>query len=78
MKNLTESKKWKLIKELEDQLLPEDTIQARWIRLNELAQLGKELDLHVDNSDKMIVWERWAKIKDAYEKRLMDGKPPTK
>jgi len=76
MKDLTESEKWKLIRELEKKPLPEDTIQARWIRLNELARLGRELDLHVDNSDKMIVYERWAKIRDAYEKRLQSGKPP--
>ncbi len=78
MKNLTESEKWQLIKELEDKPLPEDTIQARWFRFNELSQLGKELGLHVDNSDKMIVWERWTKIKDAYESSLMNGEPPTK
>jgi hypothetical protein len=74
MKKLSEGEKWQLIKELEAKPLPKDTIQARWIRLNELAQLGKELDLHIDNSDKMIVWERWAKLKDMYESGLWDGK----
>ena len=78
MKNLTESEKWQLIKELEDKELPEDTIQARWERLNELFQLGRELGLHVDNSDKMIVHERWAKLRVAYEKRLQQEKPSEK
>jgi len=78
MNTLTESQKWQLVKELEKKELPEDTIQARWKRLNEIVQLGKELGLHVDNSDKIIVYERWAKIKDAYEKRLQDGKPAEK
>jgi hypothetical protein len=75
MENLTESEKWKLIEELQRKPLPEDTFQARWIRLNELAKLGRELDLHVDHSDKMSIYQRWAKIKDAYEKRLQAGKP---
>jgi len=70
MKNPTESEKWNLIKELEAKEPPEDTIQARWHRLNELGKLGKELGLHVDDSDKMVVWQRWAKIKEIYEKGL--------
>jgi len=52
--------------------------QARWILLNDLARLGRELGLHVDNSDKLIVYERWAKIKDTYEKGLQDGTPAEK
>jgi hypothetical protein len=75
MRDLTESEKWKLIRELEKKPLPEDTLQARWVRVNELALLGKELGLHLDRSDKMIVYERWAKLKDAYEKGLWTGKP---
>jgi len=78
MKDLTESEKWQLIKELEDKELPEDTIQARWNRLIELGRLGKELGLHVDTSDKMIVYERWAKIKEIYERGLRDHKLPPK
>lgn len=78
MNHSTESEKWKLIKELENKPLPEDTTQARWIRLNELARLGQELDLHVDRSDKMIVYERWMKIKREYEKGLGSEKLSTK
>jgi hypothetical protein len=78
MNTLTESEKCQLIKELEDKPLPADTVQARWERLNELGWLGKELDLHVDNSDKMIVYERWAKLRDVYEKRLQSTKPSEK
>lgn len=78
MNNPTESEKWKLIRELEKKPLLEDTIHARWIRLNELARLGQELDLHVDRSDKMIVYERWVKIKQGYEKGLESEKLSTK
>jgi len=78
MNNLTESEKWTLIRKLEKKPLPKDTIQTRWERLNELAQLGRELDLHIDHSEKMIVYERWARIKDAYEERLRDKKPEEK
>ena len=74
MKDRTESEKWKLIQELENKELPEDTIQARWKRLNELGHLGKELGLSVDHSDKFVVYERWAKLKDMYERGLWDGK----
>jgi len=75
MSNLTESEKWKLIKDLEKKPLTEDTIQARWIRLNELANLGRELGLHVDKPDKMIVYERWAKLREIYESGLWSGRP---
>ena len=43
MNNLTESQKWLLIKELEKRELPEDTLKARWKRLNEIWQLANEL-----------------------------------
>lgn len=67
MNNLTESEKWQIIRELEKKKLPEDTIQARWIRLNEIWQLANELGLKRMEEDKAEIYERWAKIKDAYE-----------
>jgi len=69
---LTESEKWQLIRELEQRELPEDTIQARWKRLNEIWQLANELGLKRVEEDKTEIYERWAKIKDAYEKSLLE------
>jgi hypothetical protein len=77
MNNLTESEEWALIRELEKKELPEDTIQARWKRLNEIGQLAKELGLKPVVEDKTEIYERWARIRDAYEKRLQRGKPST-
>jgi hypothetical protein len=77
MNTLTESDKWQLVRELEKKELPGDTIQARWKRLNEIMQLANELGLKRVKEDKTEIYERWAKIKDAYEKRLQSGKPPT-
>jgi hypothetical protein len=42
---------------------------------DELANLGRELGLHVDKSDKMIVYERWAKLREMYESGLWSGRP---
>lgn len=78
MNHLTESEKWRLIHELEKKPLPEDTIQARWMRLNEIWLLAKELDLKPVKEDKTAIYERWAKIKDAYEKGLWSGEPSSK
>jgi len=69
---LTESEKWQLIRELEQRELPEDTIQARWKRLNEIWQLANELGLKRVEEDKTEIYERRAKIKDAYEKSLLE------
>ena len=74
-KNLTENEKWQLIRNLEQRELLQDTIQARWKRLKEIWQLSHELDLKPLEEDKTAIYERWAKIKDAYEKRLKSGKP---
>ena len=70
MNTLTESDKWQLVRELEKKELPEDTIQARWKRLNEMKQLANELGLKRVKEDKTEIYKRWAKIRDAYEKRL--------
>jgi hypothetical protein len=78
MNNLTESEKWKLIHELEKKPLPQDTLQARWNRLNEIRRLAIELDLKPVKENKTVIYERWAKIKDAYEKGLWSGKPSSK
>jgi hypothetical protein len=74
MKSLIESEKWKLIKELENKEFPEDTVQARWDRLTELAQLGRELGIHIVDPDKIIVWQRWAKLREMFEDGLWDGR----
>ena len=75
MSNLTESEKWQIIRGLEKKELREDTIQARWKRLNEIGQLANELGLKRVEEDRLEIYERWAKIKDAYEKRLqMDSR----
>ena len=74
MNNLTESQKWLLIKELEKRELPEDTLKARWKRLNEIWQLANELGLRRIEEDKTIIYERWAKLKEKYESGEWDGK----
>lgn len=78
MRNLTEEQKWKLIRELEKKELPEDTMKARWIRLNEIMTLAKELDVKRVEEDTTEIRERWAKLKNKYEKDLQNGKPLTK
>jgi hypothetical protein len=74
MKHITEDRKWKLIRELENKALPEDSINARWIRLNELAKLAKDLGVKRAKEDKTEIYERWAKLKDKYEKGLQNSK----
>ena len=75
MNDLSESQKWQLIRELEKKELPEDSIKARWNRLNEIALLARKLNLKRVEEDKTEIYERWAKLKDKYEKSLRDGKP---
>ena len=75
MNILTESEKWRLIRELEKKELPEDTIQTRWKRLNEIWQLANESGLKRIEEDKTEIYERWAKLIEAYEKRIQSGKP---
>jgi hypothetical protein len=76
MSTLTEREKWQLIRELEQKELSEDTIQARWKRLNEIWRLAYELELEPVEEDETEIYERWAKIKDAYEKRHYSGESP--
>jgi hypothetical protein len=65
MNNLTEDEKWQLIRELEKEELPEDTVQARWKRLNEIGQLARELGLKPVQEDKTEIYQRWAKLREA-------------
>ena len=58
MNDLSETQKWQLIKELEKKELPEDTINARWNRLNELALLARKLNLKRVEEDKTEIYER--------------------
>ena len=74
MNKLTESQKLQLIKELEKRELPEDTLKARWKRLNEIWQLANELDLRQIKEGKTIIYERWAKLKEKYESGEWDGR----
>lgn len=74
MNKLTESQKLQLIKELEKRELPEDTLKARWKRLNEIWQLANGLDLRQIKEDKTIIYERWAKLKKKYESGEWDGR----
>jgi len=75
MNNLTEGQKWQLIRELEERELPENTIEAKWKRLNEIWQLANELGLKRIEENKTTIYERWAKLKAMYENGLWDGKP---
>ena len=75
MNDLNETQKWQLIRELEKQELPEDSIKARWNRLNEIALLARTLNLKRAEEDKTEIYERWAKLKDKYGKSLENGKP---
>ena len=75
MNDLSESQKWQLIKELEKQELPEDSANARWNRLNEIMLLARKLNLKRVEEDKTEIYERWAKLKEMYEKGLWTGKP---
>jgi len=75
MNDLSESQKWQLIRELEKKTLPEDSVNARWNRLKELWRLASKLNLKRVEEDKTEIYERWAKLKDKYEKSLRDGKP---
>jgi len=75
MNDLSESQKWQLIRELEKKTLPEDSVNARWNRLKELWRLASKLNLKRVEEDKTEIYERWAKLKDKYEKGLQDGKP---
>ena len=75
MNDLSESQKWQLIRELEKKELPEDSIKARWNRLNEIMLLARTLNLKRAEEDKTEIYERWAKSKNKYEKSLGNGKP---
>jgi len=78
MNDLSESQKWQLIRELEKKTLPEDSVNARWNRLKELWRLASKLNLKRVEEDKTEIYERWAKLKDKYEKSLQDGNSLTK
>lgn len=75
MNDLSESQKWQLIRELEKQELPEDSVNARWNRLNEIMLLARKLNLKRVEEDKTEIYERWAKLNEMYEKGLWTGKP---
>jgi len=78
MNDLSENQKWQLIGELEKKELPEDSVNARWNRLKELWLLARKLNLKRVEEDKTEIYERWAKLKDKYEKGLQDSKSLTK
>jgi hypothetical protein len=74
MNDLSENQKWQLIRELEKQDLPEDTINARWNRLKELWLLAHKLNLKRVEEDKKEIYERWARLKEKYENDLQNMK----
>ena len=78
MNDLSESQKWQFIKALEKKELPEDTVNARWNRLKELWLLARKLNLKRVEEDKTEIYERWAKLKDKYEKGLQTNNSHTK
>ena len=65
---------WSVIRELEKKELPEDSINARWVRLNEIVKLAKDLGVKRIKEDKTEIYERWAKLKDKYESGLQSRK----
>jgi len=62
--------RWKAVEEIERQELRASTVKQNWQKLNAIMLRAQRLKLSRGNDDnEMEVFLRWAKIKDAYEKR---------
>ena len=58
--------RWQTVAEVEDAEQREATVASRWQKLNAILQmaLALGLDLGAQNDDEMVVWHRWARLKE--------------
>jgi hypothetical protein len=58
--------RWQTVAEVEDSEQREATVASRWQQLNAILQmaLALGLDLGAQNDDEMVVWQRWARLKE--------------
>jgi hypothetical protein len=61
--------RWQAVEAIERQERSQQSIQLRWLQLNSLYNLAVGLGLTLDpHQDELGVWQRWAKIKEEYER----------
>ena len=67
--------RWKAVEDIEREDLRAMSLDEHWQKLNAIVRFAIETGMERDDDDgEMEVFLRWAKIKDAYEKNLLESK----
>jgi len=75
MNTLSEDERWQKIRELEKQAILAASIYECFEKLRALLQIGHEFGLDTGwDEEELIVYERWAKIKEKYEATMRHDK----
>jgi hypothetical protein len=57
--------RWQAVLEVEEAERQRATVEDRWRKLNAILQMAVSLgiDLHAQDEDEAVVWQRWASLK---------------
>ena len=68
--------RWKAVEEIEREELCAMSLEEHWHKLNAIVRFAIETGMKRNNDDgEMEIFQRWAKLKDKYEKSWGNGKP---
>ena len=62
--------RWRAVQEIQQIEIRSLTLEQRWQQLNAAFRLGKGMHLPAGHSDEILVYQRWAKLKEQFAEAL--------
>jgi hypothetical protein len=60
--------RWQAVAQIEQEEAHQATLEQRWQKLNAIYGLSQGLNLNPSPTGEMEVYQRWAKLKEKYQK----------